>query len=193
MPITIHNKEYFTVAERIAKFRDEYPKGSIKTKLVSSDGPNVIMKATITIEGEIIATGFAEEVRGSTNINKTSALENCETSACGRALAFFGLAGTEIASADEVKNAISQQDVIRQIDISHAIADNSFVIWTVKHGIECEQLADAADSWFNLSDDIKKSLWIARSKGGAFTTKEREVIKSSEFRQAHFGDDKTDS
>ena len=50
-------------------------------------------------------------------------------------------------------------------------------------------LADGASAWFELSDDEKKALWIAPTKGGAFTTKEREVIKSSEFRKAHFGED----
>ena len=134
--------------------------------------------------GNVISTGVAEEVRGSTNINNTSALENCETSAVGRALAFFGLAGSEIASADEVKNAISQQDVMRQIEIGHAIADHAFIIWTVKHGIECGQLADASEAWFALPDDEKKMLWVARSKGGAFTAQERELMQTPEFREA---------
>jgi len=110
MPVSIHNKEYFTVAERIDQFRKDHPGDSIVTELIGYEGNNVIVKAVIKdSEGRVIATGHAEEVRGSTMINKTSALENAETSAVGRALAFFGLAGTEIASADEVANAISQQ------------------------------------------------------------------------------------
>ena len=52
-----------------------------------------------------------------------------------------------------------------------------------------EMLADAAEAWFKLTDDEKKSLWVAPSKGGPFTTKEREVIKSSEFRKSYFGED----
>ena len=68
------------------------------------------MKASIkTKDGFIVATGHAEEVRTASMINKTSALENCETSAIGRALASFGLAGTEFASANEVQQAISNQ------------------------------------------------------------------------------------
>ena len=69
------------------------------------------MKASISNEqGRLLATGFAEEVRAASKINRTSALENAETSAVGRALAALGLAGTEYASADEVANAITQQN-----------------------------------------------------------------------------------
>src|SRR5688572_31386677 len=68
------------------------------------------MKATITDEsGRVLATGHSEEYRHTSKINETSALENAETSAIGRALAAFGLGGTEFASADEVANAIQQQ------------------------------------------------------------------------------------
>ena len=67
------------------------------------------MKATVSVN-ESIYTGHAEEVYDSSMINKTSALENCETSAIGRALASAGFGGTEFASADEVANAISQQN-----------------------------------------------------------------------------------
>jgi len=121
MPVNIHGKEYHTVAERVNKFLDEMDGyGYIITELISADENRVVMKAEVGIGADvktangldlktIKATGYAEEVRGSTNINKTSALENCETSAVGRALAFAGYAGTEIASAEEVANAIGQQ------------------------------------------------------------------------------------
>ncbi len=109
MPVTIHNKEYITVAERIAVFREEHPDWTILTEIVSANEDRVVMKAAISDHERILATGYAEEVRASSQINRTSALENCETSAVGRALAFLGLAGTEIASADEVASAIRQQ------------------------------------------------------------------------------------
>lgn len=71
--------------------------------LIHDDGKRVVMKAIITGEdGAIIGSGFAEEIRGDGNVNKTSALENCETSAVGRALASIGLAGGEYASANEM-------------------------------------------------------------------------------------------
>ena len=116
--VNIHGKEYSTVAYRVNKLRDDLKQDvSIETDLISSDDTYVIMKATIKDkEGRVIATGHAEERRDSTMINKTSALENCETSAIGRALAAFGLAGTEFASADEVATAISNQGETSSFD-----------------------------------------------------------------------------
>lgn len=110
--VTIHGKEYKTVAKRVDEFRKEHKQElGIQTSLVSIDERTVVIKAEIiNKEGFVIATGYAEENRQSSTINKTSALENCETSAIGRALANFGLAGGEYASADEVAQAISRQE-----------------------------------------------------------------------------------
>ncbi len=108
--VNIHGKEYETVASRVARFRELYKtEYSITTELVSRDETTVVMKAIIASNDQVIATGYAEENRTSSTINRTSALENCETSAIGRALAAFGMAGTEYASADEVAQAISNQ------------------------------------------------------------------------------------
>lgn len=110
--VNIHGKLYKTVAKRVDEFRDEHKTNmSIITSLISIDDKTVVMKAEILDkDGRVIATGFAEENRTTSQINRTSALENCETSAIGRALANFGLAGGEYASADEVANAIAQQN-----------------------------------------------------------------------------------
>lgn len=109
--VTIHGSEYETVASRVERFRGEYPSYGVVTKIVSNDEKIIVMKAAIKDENQrTIATGYAEEVRGKGNINQTSALENCETSAIGRALAAFGYTGSEYASADEVANAVSQQN-----------------------------------------------------------------------------------
>lgn len=110
--VNIHGKEYKTVAKRVDEFRKEHgTKLAIITSIVSIDEKMVVMKAEISDENmRVIATGFAEENRQASQINRTSALENCETSAIGRALANFGLGGGEYASADEVANAISQQN-----------------------------------------------------------------------------------
>lgn len=110
--VNIHGKEYKTVAKRVDEFRKDHKTDmSIVTSIIVADEKTVVMKAEISDkEGRIIATGFAEEKRDASTINKTSALENCETSAIGRALANFGLGGGEYASADEVANAISQQN-----------------------------------------------------------------------------------
>lgn len=109
--VNIHGKEYKTVAKRVDEFRKDHKTDmSIVTSIIVADEKMVVMKAEISDkEGRIIATGFAEEKRTSKGINETSALENCETSAIGRALANFGLGGGEYASADELTNALKQQ------------------------------------------------------------------------------------
>lgn len=108
--VNIRGKEYETVALRVHKFREAHPGLTLLTEVLYRDTECVVMKATILDEkGRVIATGHAEEYRKASEINRTSALENCETSAIGRALACFGLGGTEFASADEVARAINGQ------------------------------------------------------------------------------------
>ncbi len=115
MSVKIHGKEYRTVAERVNLFHEEHKDAvrSVKTKILHNDERIVLMRTTIKV-GDCVYHGHAGEVYGSSNINKTSALENCETSAIGRALASAGFGGTEFASADEVANAISQQNSINK-------------------------------------------------------------------------------
>lgn len=106
--VTIHGKEYQTVAFRVSKFRELHPSWSLTTEVLYRDFDVVVMKASILDDtGRLVATGHAEEFRADGKINKTSALENAETSAIGRALATLGLGGTEFASADEVARAVS--------------------------------------------------------------------------------------
>ena len=108
--VSIHGKQYQTVALRVKNFREKYPLFSLQTIIVHRDSELVVMMAAISDDkGRVIATGHSEEVRKASQINRTSALENAETSAIGRALASFGLGGTEFATADEVANAIGQQ------------------------------------------------------------------------------------
>lgn len=196
MPIKIHGKEYHTVAERVAAFREVSPELTIETEIVRWEGDDVVIKASISNNGKLIATGLAHEVRGSTNINKTSHVENCETSAIGRCLAAFGLSGSEYASADEVVNAINQQNVIAsgmsQKDVNELLVENtktllmySEAIMEIKAGIATFDLSSASEEWFALDNEIKAKLWKAPSKGGPFTTKEREVMQSTEFRTAN--------
>tara|TARA_X000001382_G_scaffold1613_1_gene1968 strand:+ start:1242 stop:2003 length:762 start_codon:yes stop_codon:yes gene_type:complete len=110
MPVNIHGKQYRTVAERIELFHKEHKKDikSITTEILKNDENIVLMKTTIKV-GDNIYEGYNQETYGSSHINKTSALENCETSAIGRALSSAGFVGEEFASANEVQNAIKQQ------------------------------------------------------------------------------------
>jgi len=110
--IQIHGKDYVMVKDRIIFFNENFPNGSITTELKATDN-SFIFKAKITPDVENPSrkfTGHAEEIIGSSQINKTSALENCETSAIGRALGCMGIGVEEsFASADEVKNAMYKQ------------------------------------------------------------------------------------
>ena len=111
--IQIHGKDYVMVKDRIIFFNENFPNGSIIAESKATDN-SFIFKAKVTPHVENPSryfTGHAEEIIGSSQINKTSALENCETSAIGRALGCMGI-GVEgsFASADEVKNAKYKQD-----------------------------------------------------------------------------------
>ena len=123
MPVQIERKnkktgvvtivDYLTVAERVKQFHKDHAGKdcSILTEILSTENGVILVKASvypIGIQGNAF-TGHASEKIDSNFINSTSALENAETSAIGRALASAGYIGTEFASADEVANAISNQ------------------------------------------------------------------------------------
>lgn len=178
--VSIHGKQYLTVARRINDFREAYASYGIHTEVISIDQEMVVVKATISDEaGREISSGLAEENRRSSKINSTSALENCETSAVGRALAFFGLAGTEIASADEVAGAISQQKEREYegdqylIAHMHAARENFDEVVGIKEAIANEDWETAADLWGDVNDASRNDLWRATTKGGIWTIPER--------------------
>ena len=110
----IKGKEYVEVNERIKFFRleEKYNGWSLSTEVVHLDENSCVIRATIcNADGMVIATGFAQEDKSSSYINKTSYVENCETSAWGRALANLGIGiDTSIASAEEVGNAVNNQN-----------------------------------------------------------------------------------
>lgn len=105
-------KEYAEVNQRIKAFRSICPEGSIETCLVSNSNGVCVFSAVVKNEnGKVLGTGHAYEKEGSSFINKTSYIENCETSAVGRALGMCGIGiDTSIASYEEVTNAIEQQE-----------------------------------------------------------------------------------
>jgi len=112
---SIKGKEYAPVSERVRAFRNELPDWRIMSKIVSFDAGEWVIQAEIQDEeGDLMATGLASEKVGVGNINKTSALENAETSAVGRALGFLGVGiAASIASADEVTMAAMQLEEIK--------------------------------------------------------------------------------
>jgi len=110
----IRGKQYVEVNERIKFFRqeDEYKNWTLSTEFTALDSDMCVCKAIVADPSQrIVASGHAHEERSSSHINKTSYVENCETSAIGRALAMMGIGiDTSIASANEVNDAIAKQD-----------------------------------------------------------------------------------
>jgi hypothetical protein len=178
--VNIHGKQYETVALRVRKFRDKYPHWRLLTEIQHRDEECVVMVARIANEqGEVLATGHSEEYRHTSQINKTSALENAETSAIGRALAALGLGGTEFATADEVANAIKQQGTItpttgarERVDPKRRkqIEDTAILI---KDALNDDRDVDAYGYCENFTDpDEKVYLWTF------LNSKERARIKT---------------
>tara|TARA_R100001230_G_C5686790_1_gene196616 strand:- start:905 stop:1459 length:555 start_codon:yes stop_codon:yes gene_type:complete len=105
--IDVKGKKYVEVHERLKYFRTNFKNHSLITEVVEKTDSSILIKAVITNEeGKVVATGLAEEVKGSSFINKTSYVENCETSAWGRALGNLGIGlDSAVASYEEVANA----------------------------------------------------------------------------------------
>jgi hypothetical protein len=113
-------RQYETVASRLRRFRDDLPNHTIRSEIVQIDDEVVRMCISIGWITEdhqyhVLSEAHAEEYRASSEINATSALENCETSALGRALAFLGYGSADsIASAEEVIGAKAKGTALAQ-------------------------------------------------------------------------------
>lgn len=103
--------EYVEVADRIPKFWAAFPDGAITTEIAHMEGPEVVVKATLwRADRVVLATGYAREVEGKSPVNKTSHVENAETSAIGRALANANFTGSaKRASRQEMEKVQRQQ------------------------------------------------------------------------------------
>lgn len=113
--INIKGKQYVLVSDRILYFNESYPDGSIECELISEPGDKmVVMRAIVTPDAHNPVrafTGYSQATWGDGMVNKTSALENCETSAVGRALAMMGIGVIDsVASVDEVNKAQTQPE-----------------------------------------------------------------------------------
>jgi hypothetical protein len=112
----IKGKEYAEVNERIKAFRSICPNGSIATNIESLKDGVVVMSCEVRDEnGKLLGKAYAYEKEDSSFINKTSFIENCCTSATGRALGYLGLGiDTSVASYEEVANAIVNQEITKE-------------------------------------------------------------------------------
>jgi len=183
--VDIHGTEYTLIATRLRRFREDHPEWSIITKLLC-DTDFVRFKAFIKDEnGRIIANGYAEEERGLGNINKTSAVENTETSAVGRALAFVSgeYAGNTIRSAEEMANAISQQNIkdaiAHLVDHNDAWKRHETSIHSIKNHLAEERLGAALEELREIPEDDLCKLRLAPTKGGWMTVDEKKLLEQA--------------
>jgi len=127
--------DYETVEDRLRKFWEDHPAGRVESDLVAYSDTQFIVKASVYFDGlndDPTATGLAEEVVGASPVNKTSALENAETSAIGRALANCGYAAKgkrpsreEMAKVQRGKSVpapkLSNEEMVRLLDVVKAV------------------------------------------------------------------------
>ena len=143
----IKGKEYAEVNQRIKAFRMVYPNGQIETSIINLQNGVVLMQARITNEdGVVIGTGYAQEKEESSFINKTSFIENCETSAVGRALGMCGFGiDTSVASAEEVQNAMANQEEPKATPKQIEILVKAYTGDNWKKLLESNNITDIAD------------------------------------------------
>jgi uncharacterized protein (DUF3820 family) len=156
----IKGKEYAEVNQRIKAFRMVYPQGMIETEMISNENGVCIFKASVyEPNGCLLGTGYAYEKEDSSFINKTSYIENCETSAVGRALGMCGFGiDVSVASAEEVQNAIANQEPTQEE------ADNYTLTFGKHKGKKLNELPKDYIEWMlgNSNDErIKKLIALA--------------------------------
>lgn len=177
--IDVKGKSYVMVNERIKAFRKIWPAGVIKTTLLEDDGERVTFQAEVYDDKDnLLAMAHAFEIKSSSYINKTSYIENCETSAVGRALGFIGIGCDDsIASAEEVKNAIEAQDAIKAEEVGKkkltAVRVKAFRSWLKENNVdEAKMLSDLKlskleDITEKTHENIVKHADDARERWGA--------------------------
>ena len=174
--------EYAMVVNRVHKFKELYATGQILTELVKNDDETgeVIFKAHAVVDGVIRGTGHAMEMRGASNINKTSHIECAETSAIGRALAFgIGLMPSgAIASYEEVENAKLQQSKIaeHELTLASAVAYISQAFQTAIEEENEEGILEVLED-FKGNTALKTAVWKTLSaEQGEFMTERAKVV-----------------
>lgn len=171
MPVMIHGKEYKTVSERTNEFHAKYIENiGVDTTIIQLDESIAVVKAVVTKPDGRTFSGHAFELSSTSGVNETSHLENAETSAVGRALAFAGFAGVEIASANEVEQAMAQRENNKapaptksKAPDSPIANDNKDRVGMVnkyaKKCANCEAWVEAGEGWVEKTEEGK---WVTR-------------------------------
>ena len=160
--VNIKGKEYVEVNTRIKYFRLIFKDWSLTSELVELTNESVLIKAVIrNPEGRVIATGFAHEEKSSSYINKTSYIENCETSAWGRALGNLGIGiDSSVASYEEVKTAIQKQETQtpKKAKQGAVLTPNDSERWSKAVEYAFKNGCDKLFSIYELSSEHKKQI-----------------------------------
>jgi len=179
--IDFKGKNYVMVDQRVIAFRKLFPDGFIRTHMVSIDDGVCVMKAEVGcyIDNNhtelILSTGWAYEKESSSYINKTSYIENCETSAVGRALGFLGLGieGGAICSAEELANAINNQKKPTETPTTIFIRK---MIRDTQERLGLASYEEARAKVFEMVDALVKSGTIKPVDWNKITLAEAEVV-----------------
>ena len=147
----IKGKEYAEVNQRIKAFRMVYPMGFIHTEMASNENGVCVFRAAVGFykengEATVLGNGTAYEKESSSYINKTSYIENCETSAVGRALGMAGFGiDVSVASYEEVANAIHQQEAEpaakKRSSVKNDSARNQLMAFIKAEGLDAKEIS----------------------------------------------------
>lgn len=177
-------QDYEPVQDRITKFYAKYPDGRIITDLTDSSNGVFVFKATLyknaeeTLAGICLSTGWAREIDGKGYVNQTSALENCETSAIGRALANIGLHGDKRPSREEMQKAQAGHE---PIETKSTISEKENILNTIKTYATKEELDKYKTGVKNMlkSGRTKLTKTDAEEIGKAFIDREFELSEAT--------------
>lgn len=153
----IGSKQYATVNERVKAFRKVYPNGSIEPTIEEVDENSIRMVATVRDEnGNVIAVGRASEVKKGM-VNSTSMIENCETSAVGRALGFAGFGiDSAIASGEDIER--NKENLKRYEIATNMFIKESEAIGVIKTSIN-ELIRKLGIVKASLEHKVQENLW----------------------------------
>lgn len=176
-------KKYTQVVHRMEAFRREHGTDfGIDTEILVNDGKRVVVKAIITDkDNRRVGAGMAEEIRGQGLVNTTSALENAETSAIGRALASLGLAGGEYASANEMDAVVRKTENLKQTppkEVRSEVVANSYSSNQEKSS------PPPTETWEEIQEKLNKK--IAGIKGKMYSVEIRKEARLNDLRKEFY-------
>lgn len=176
-------KKYTQVVHRMEAFRREHGTDfGIDTEILVNDGKRVVVKAIITDkDNRRVGAGMAEEIRGQGLVNTTSALENAETSAIGRALASLGLAGGEYASANEMDAVVRKTENLKQTppkEVRSEVVANSYSSNQEKSS------PPPTETWEEIQEKLNKK--IDGIKGKMYSVEIRKSARLNDLRKEFY-------